>query len=126
MARFELNYNNNKLKERRRNLRNNSTKAEVLLWEHLRKNQILGFKFRRQFSIGTYIVDFYCTELMLAIEIDGITHLKDEEKEYDQYRQTSLENVEISFLRYTNEDIFNKLSWVLETIKNKVKELSKT
>ena len=124
MARFELNYNNNKLKDRRRNLRNNSTKAESLLWEHLRKNQILGFKFRRQFSIDAYVVDFYCTEFKLAIEIDGVTHLKDEEKEYDDYRQTSLEKVEITFLRFTNQDIFDKLNWVIDTIKNKVKALS--
>jgi very-short-patch-repair endonuclease len=66
-------YTKKSMQERRRNLRNNSTKAEQLLWEELR-NKKLGVRSLRQYSIGSYVVDFYCPELKLAIEVDGAVH----------------------------------------------------
>ena len=123
MVRFEYNYNNSKLKERRKELRNNSTKAELMLWERIRKNQILGVKFRRQFSIHSYVVDFYCTEFKLAIEVDGVTHSSDDEKEYDANRQKSLENISVTFLRYNNSEIFMNIESVVDRIKDKITEL---
>jgi very-short-patch-repair endonuclease len=65
---------NPKLKEHARVLRNNSTKSEIYLWKYLKGRQRLGFDFHRQKPIDNYIVDFYCCDLFLAIELDGITH----------------------------------------------------
>ena len=123
MARYELKYNHPKLKGRRQELRNNPTKAEILLWERLRKNQILGAKFRRQFSIDSYVVDFYCAEFKLAVEVDGITHQTAEEIESDLIRQKSLENVGLSFLRFTNADVFSNIDKVVEQIQEEIGEL---
>ena len=72
---------NPKLKKLARKLRNKSTKSEVLLWNYLKGRQIKGFDFHRQKPIGNYIVDFYCSELLLAIEIDGESHYGNEEKD---------------------------------------------
>src|SRR5262245_36849781 len=65
------------LKTRRRELRNNPTPAETILWKYLQRRQILGKKFRRQYSIGRYIVDFFCVECDIAIELDGAPHFGD-------------------------------------------------
>ena len=80
-------YNQKTSKLRRIKLRQNSTEAEKLLWKHLRAKQI-GYKFRRQYSIDKYILDFYCTEKRLAIEIDGGQHNDQQSKIYDKKGQT--------------------------------------
>jgi very-short-patch-repair endonuclease len=84
---------NPKLKELSRKLRNDSTLSEVLLWQHLKGKQMLGYDFHRQKPIDNYIVDFFCNELMLAIEIDGVSH--DFEGVYvkDMTREQRLERV---------------------------------
>ena len=81
---MKLKYNP-KLKQRSRELRKNSTFAEKLLWHNLRGKQFFRYQFTRQKPIGNYIVDFYCKELKLIIEIDGISHL--DRKKYDTNRQ---------------------------------------
>lgn len=116
-------YNQAELKEKRKSLRNNSTNAEKLLWKYLKSRQIENVKFRRQFSINNYIVDFYSPEIKLAIEVDGDTHFKDEEIEYDRKRQNGLEENGIVFLRYLNTDVTESTEFVVESIKVKVREL---
>ena len=100
----------------RKELRNNMTTAEVILWSKLKGKQLKGYKFRRQYSVDGYIVDFYCPKLRMAIEIDGSSHDGKEAKEYDKERQLQIENLGISFLRFTNQDIFKNLTKVLTKI----------
>ena len=123
MSRFELNYNDLKLKKYRKELRNNMTKAEFVLWNCIRKKQIKGIRFRRQFSVDKFIIDFYAPEIKLAIEVDGATHLTYEEHEYDKNRQKTLENLGITFLRFINPEIYESLDVVVEAIIKKVEEL---
>jgi len=105
-----------RLKERRRELRQSSTSAEEHLWKYLRNRQLGGYKFRRQHSIGPYIVDFYCQELNLAIEVDGSIHSKPHIKNYDKKRQRDLETLGIRFLRFTNTDVLKDIHSTLDTI----------
>ena len=100
----------------RKKLRNNMTTAEVILWSKLKGKQLKGYKFRRQYGIDGYIVDFYCPKLRLAIEIDGSSHDGKEAKEYDKERQLQIEVLNISFLRFTNQDIYKNLTKVLTKI----------
>jgi very-short-patch-repair endonuclease len=119
-------YNKISEKEKRRKLRNNMTKAEVLLWLQLKNKQILGIRFLRQYSVGPYVVDFYAPEVKLAIEVDGATHVTDEEIEYDKNRQATIENLNISFLRFTNQMIYEDMYNVLETIKKYIRTKTKS
>ena len=100
------------------------TRAECELWKYLRRKNIKGFKFRRQFSVDRYVIDFYCSQLKLAIEVDGDTHLTDEEIEYDKKRQKHIEEYGIQFLRFSNGDIYNGMDYVLEKISEKIDELT--
>jgi very-short-patch-repair endonuclease len=113
-------FNKKELKERRRELRHNMTKAEAVLWTNIKNKQISGQRFLRQFSISGYIVDFYCQKLKLAIEVDGATHYTDEELEYDKIRQDEIELLGVTFLRFSNAEIYGDLDGVLEKIKDKV------
>src|SRR5690349_10702266 len=113
-------YNKKSEQEKRRKLRDQMTKAEVLLWTEL-KNKKLGVRFLRQYSINSYVVDFYCPSLKLAVEVDGATHCTDEEKEYDRSRQAEIETLNIEFLRFTNPEIYDDLYNVVEKIKAKCK-----
>lgn len=117
---------NQKIQTEKRNmLRKDLPKAEVHLWIHLKGKQILGQKFRRQVSIGSYVVDFYCPQLNLAIEVDGATHITEEEIKYDNLRQDKIELLNISFLRFTNEEIYGDIENVINKITQKVTELMK-
>jgi very-short-patch-repair endonuclease len=104
---------NPKLKELARELRKNSTLSEVLLWLKI-KGKVMGVEFHRQVPIDNFIVDFYCHELMLAIEIDGNSH--DEKQDYDQNRQLILENLGVKFIRFSDIDVKQKMGWVLEEL----------
>jgi len=95
-----------------RKLRNNSTFSEVLLWKELKNKQLRGFKFLRQKPIDKYIVDFFCQDLMLAIEIDGITH--DYKIGQDKERQKKIERFGITFIRFQDIDIKTNLEGVLQ------------
>ena len=102
------------------------TKAETFLWNEIRGRKILGVKFRRQFSIGAYVVDFYSPEIKLVIEVDGLTHLTTEEIQYDEHRQREIETLNIKFIRFTNPEIYDDLYNVLEKLKAKVEEIKIT
>jgi very-short-patch-repair endonuclease len=104
---------NPKLKELAKELRKNSTLSEVLLWLKI-KGKVMGVEFHRQVPIDNFIVDFYCHELMLAIEIDGSSH--DEKQDYDQNRQQILENHGIRFIRFRDIDVKQRMGWVLEEL----------
>jgi very-short-patch-repair endonuclease len=107
----------------RKKLRKKMTRAETYLWACIRRER-LGYTFLRQVSIGYYVVDFYCKDLNLAIEVDGSIHNKPEIKNRDLYRQKFLENLGIIFLRFSNGEVLYETTSVLETIKNKCHELS--
>jgi len=104
----------NELKERSRELRNNQTDAEAVIWNFIKGEQ-LGFKIRRQHVIGNNIVDFVCLQKKIVIEIDGKIH--DNQKEYDAARTVELESVGFSVIRFTNDEIFNEPEVVAEKIK---------
>jgi len=107
-------------KELRKSLRNNATSAERLLWKALQGKQLDGFKFRRQHSIGNYILDFFCPSANLAIELDGESHYTPEAQEYDRIRDNFLTNVGIRVIRYHNHDVFDNLTGVLEDIRQHI------
>lgn len=118
-----MEYNRKELKTRRQELRRNQTKAELKLWEYIRNRQIEGIKFRRQFSIDNFVVDFYSPELKFAIEADGDTHFKDEEVLKDVRRQKHLEKYGIRFLRFTNIEILEAPDFVINKIRENIKKL---
>lgn len=113
-------FNQKSQNEKRRLLRNNATNTEQFLWNRLKGKQIRNLKFRRQFSIGKYVVDFYCPELKLAIEVDGETHCSEDEIEYDRIRQNEIENFGISFIRFKNEEIFENIEQVIRKLELKI------
>jgi len=89
---------------------------EVILWRHL-KNKQMGAKFRRQYAIGNYILDFYAPQIKLAIEVDGETHYQSpEDQEKDKKRDEFLQNKGIKVLRFLNQQVIKNLEGVLETI----------
>lgn len=110
-------FNNPTLKERRQKLRTGATNAEKILWKALQKSQ-LGLKFRRQYSVGNYILDFYCPEKRLGIEIDGGIHVK--RKELDEYRTRTIEKLGVRIIRFWNKEIEN----CLEKVTAKIHELA--
>ena len=99
-----------------RELRHRETEAEEKLWSLLRNRQLKGKKFRRQHAIASYIVDFYCNESKLAIELDGNFHNAIEVKEYDNSRTVLLNEIGITVLRFWNEEITNDSAKVLQKI----------
>jgi len=109
-----------KLKERARELRNNSTLSEVLLWRVLKGKQLRGYDFHRQKPIDGYIVDFYCPALLLAIEIDGVSHVGKEV--YDEFRQRRLESLGVHFLRFSDSKVKSDLHGVVMAIESWVDE----
>ena len=107
-------YYNPKLKGRAQELRKNSTKAERLLWAHLKGKRMLGYGFHRQKPIGEYIVDFYCPKLGLVIEVDGESHHA--KVEADRERQDQLESLGLKLLRFWDEDVKRDICAVVRTI----------
>jgi len=93
--------------EKRRRLRRESPLAEQRLWHRLRNRQLMGYRFRRQYGVGPYVLDFYCPELKLAIEVDGDSHFA--AGEYDRERQRYIESLGIRVLRFTNREVFERL-----------------
>ena len=114
-----------KMKLTRKYLREHMTGAEAYLWTFIRRHQ-LGFKFRRQVSIGYFIVDFYCKEISLAIEVDGGIHLQQDIQERDRLRQEILESDNVFILRFTNDEILRDIHNALDRIKEHCTRLSKT
>jgi len=97
-------------------LRKEMTAAEKLLWQEIR-NRKTGFKFRRQHPLGIYIADFFCNELKLVIELDGGIHTLPGQKEKDVNRSFNLELMDLTVIRFTNEEVQNDLETVFEDIK---------
>ena len=98
-------FNKSKYKQRRKELRNNPTKAEELLWSVLKGKKLDGYKIRRQYGVCKYVIDFYCVEKKLAIEVDGEIHDKEESREYDKIRKEFINNFGIRIFRIRNEII---------------------
>ncbi|AFY54132.1 hypothetical protein Riv7116_1572 [Rivularia sp. PCC 7116] len=116
-------YNKKSEKEKRRKLRQDIVKAEKIIWDKIRNRQIEDCKFRRQYSVDKFVIDFYNPILKLAIEIDGESHFQEGAAEYDRERQSYIESLGIKFIRFTNNDVYNNLGGVLESIAMKVREL---
>ena len=111
-------HNRKELEPYRKNLRNNGTYAEAFLWKYLLKSQLEGRKFRRQHSIGNYIVDFYCPKEKLIIELDGQYHNLPHVQEKDQIRTEYLEGLGFTVVRFENKMVFDHLPSVLREIKD--------
>jgi very-short-patch-repair endonuclease len=101
-----------------RDMRNNMTDAEKILWAKLRNRKLSGYKFRSQHPIYRYILDFYCHEKLLAIEIDGDIH-KDR-KNYDEYRDEFMKSLDIKTLRFHNHEVLHNIDSVLQKIQNEL------
>jgi len=109
-------YNIGSQKFKRRILRRKITEAELIVWNRLKNRKICGCKFKRQYSISGFVLDFYCPEAKLAIEIDGGYHLTSESYEYDKEREKFMESLGIEFLRFRNDEIYENISSVLQKI----------
>ena len=115
-------FNQSDHKPERQAARANMPKAEVVLWSALKGRKMLGCKFRRQFGIGQYRLDFYCAELRLAIELDGETHYIGDAQEHDRRRQDYVESFRIRVLRFLNSDVYENMDGVWEAIARAVRE----
>ena len=104
------------IRNKARNLRQNQTPAERLLWSKLRARQVSGYKFRRQFPSGNFILDFYCPEAQLAIEVDGSQHADEENQQKDSIRSQHLKGKGIRVIRFWNNDVLENLDAVVEEI----------
>ena len=107
------------LRQFARDLRQPQTSAEAMLWRHLR-NRNLGYKSRRQHPLEVFIIDFYCAEAKLLIEIDGESHFRKGQKEYDKARTEYLESLGYEVIRFTNNDIRYDINSVVTGIMEKV------
>lgn len=101
------------------------TYTEKIVWAHIRKRQ-LGYRFLRQYSVDHYVIDFYCPELKLALEIDGGIHELPENKEYDEARQKYIEGFGIKFLRIKNEEILGNANKAFDKIINEIKTIGES
>ncbi len=116
-------FNRDDNKDIRRKLRKNEPATERLLWSHLRNRQLLGLKFRRQYGVGNYVIDFYCTETKLGIEIDGNSHFENSVVIVkDKLRQEFIESLGITVYRFTNREVMENVEGVLEVISKFVRE----
>jgi len=112
-------HNHKYLKNYRKENRNNSTPAEAKLWSLLSHRKLDGRKFRRQHSINNYIVDFYCPEEKLIIELDGQVHFNPISEEKDYLRDNNLEYMGFKIVRFENHFVFDDTQGVLNAIRNK-------
>ncbi len=119
---FSLPYNP-ALKERAKALRKAGNLAEVLLWQQLKNNQLLGLDFDRQKIIGNYIVDFYCASEDLVIEVDGSSH--DNKEEYDSQRDAFLEGLNLKVIHITDRDVKTKLDKVIQFLNYEINKKRK-
>ena len=117
-------YNKKSEQEKRRSLRKNMTYCEKIVWSNLRERQ-LGYRFLRQYSVDHFVIDFYCPELKLAVELDGASHNNPEQIEYDIKRQKYLEEFNIKFVRIKDEDLFGNTNQAFMKIENTIKLLEK-
>jgi len=118
-------FNKLKQKSKRRVLRKNMPKAEQTLWYRLRHKQLSGFKFRRQYSIDQYILDFYCPEARLGIEVDGPSHFYASGMRADATRSAHLDTYGIRVLRFTNNDIYENMEGVVTRILESLSQIER-
>ncbi len=115
---------NPKLKQLSRELRNNSTLSEVLLWNQLKGRKMKGYQFMRQKPIDNYIVDFFCSKLRLIIEIDGDSHI--DKREEDEMRQRRLEGLGLTVLRFSDVEVKRQMDGVLRAIESWIDDFGAT
>ena len=101
----------------RQTLRNNATAPEAILWRMLKGKQIESLKFRRQFGLGPYVLDFYCPEIRLCIELDGGIHKTHEQAQYDEIRSQYINENNIKVLRFENDVVYRSANAIVEAIK---------
>lgn len=119
-------YNRKQEKDKRRQLRKDQTYCEQIMWLHLRNRKLLGIKFKRQYSVDKYVIDFYAPEMKLAVELDGNVHNLPDKKEYDKERQTDIEKYKIKFIRITNEELLGNPNKAFKRIEEKIKSIKAT
>ena len=116
---------NPKLKEFARQLRNNSTKTEILIWQKLKRKQMYGYDFHRQKPIDNYILDFFCYELMVGIEIDGYSHELIEVFEKDTKKTKRMKHFGITVLRFSDVQVLSEMENVLRAIEQYIIDFEK-
>jgi very-short-patch-repair endonuclease len=104
------------LKAFARQLRNNSTKSEIKLWQFLKNKQMYDYDFHRQKPLLNFIADFYCYELNLVIELDGYSHIFEETLQKDKIKEDELKKVGLDILRFDDDEVMNDIDNVLRTI----------
>lgn len=109
-------YNDPQQKSLRQKLRDTYVPAEVVLWARLKRRRFFGLKFRRQYGIGNFVLDYYCPEKRLAVELDGDSHYVAGAQEYDQRRTLFMTNHNIQVVRFSNQEIRYALDQVLERL----------
>jgi len=114
------------LKELARKLRNNSTKSEIILWKHLKGKQMKGFDFHRQKPIDKFILDFFCHELMLGIELDGSSHDDPDVQIKDKIKEHRLKELGITILRFEDVEVFDHVHQVVASIEDYIADYTKT
>jgi very-short-patch-repair endonuclease len=108
----------------KRKLRSNMTGPEARLWSRLKARQLQGLKFRRQHGIGPYIVDFYCPEQSLVIEVDGESHADADQIVKDKQREAYMQSLGLRVIRYINDDIVKNLDGVLDDLAERISSRS--
>jgi very-short-patch-repair endonuclease len=116
---------NPKLKELAKQLRNNSTKSEIRLWQNLKGKQMLGYDFHRQKPLLNYIADFYCYELNLIIELDGYSHQFEEVQIKDEVKQIELEKLGLTVMRFLDDEVMQDINNVLRCIEGFINQFEK-
>ena len=109
---------NPKLKALAAQLRSRGTKSEILLWNQLKGGQVNGLRFIRQKPIGDFIVDFYCKEVGLVIEVDGLSHQYNEVMDMDERKQSYLESIGLKVIRFEDEDVIRDMPNVIRVIEH--------
>ena len=109
---------NPKLKALAAQLRSRGTKSEILLWNELKGGQLNGLRFIRQKPIGDFIVDFYCKEVGLVIELDGLSHQCNEVMDLDERKQSYLESIGLKVIRFEDEDVIRDIRNVMRVIEH--------
>ena len=116
-------YNRSTEKTLRKQLRGNMTPAEIILWSKL-KGKGIGHKFRRQYSVGVFVLDFCCPVIKLAIELDGDSHFSEDAKIRDREREEIIRSYGFTFMRFTNKEIIEKLDGVLAALMQQIERLT--
>ena len=115
-------FNRQDLKSRRQELRKSMPPAEVILWQRIRGKQLLDCKFRRQHSVGPYVLDFYCPQLRLAIELDGDSHFREGAPQKDRDRDVYIRSFGIRVLRFLNTDVYDNVDGLLEVVVREIRQ----